>query len=554
MRKGIKIRKKKKEKGITLIALILTIIILLILAGVTISMLSGDNGIITRVGNAKDAIEQSSLKEEVGLAVSSYRINKQTEGIGDLEAELRKIQEASVEEIEEGTYYVERAGYGVTVSEDGEIEEGILDIWDGTTIDKPEVDAQGNWHIYTAAQMKFFAQYCNDELSEEEKATMPEITDSTTVYLENNIDMGARQKDGELTTGVEWTPIGMLEGTFDGKEHSISGIYVKSSTGMAVGLFSMGNIIQNLSIKNSYIESGDYSMFTGGICGKSDKINNCHNINTVVKDSALENNAVGGITGVTFVESNISNCTNSGNIIGKKMAAGGIVGVVGVMGGNNVVENCANFGSIEGTGRVGGIVGNLNQNSEINNCYNTGVINGNENVGGIAGIIFGDVTNSYNAGTINGTNYIGGIVGEIGQGHEANITNCYNEGSIAGTETGIGGILGWASGPNTSGNIEKNYNKGAISGKDKVGGIIGWITSEGFVVTNDYNKGTIAGTSNIGSVVGDGEITNLSNLSNLYYLNTLPIKAINNQDYETQNIKGISEDFNSYEQFIEWLE
>ena len=49
----------------------------------------------------------------------------------------------------------------------------------------------------------------------------------------------------------------------------------------------------------------------------------------------------------------------------------------------------------------------------------------------------------------------------------ANITNCYNEGSIAGTETGIGGILGWASGPNTSGNIEKNYNKGAISGKDK---------------------------------------------------------------------------------------
>ena len=120
MRKEIEKRKNKKERGITLIALILTIIILLILAGVTISMLSGDNGIITRVGNAKDAIEQSSLKEEVGLAVSSYRINKQTEGIGDLEAELRKIQEASVEEIEEGTYYVERAGYGVTVSEDGE--------------------------------------------------------------------------------------------------------------------------------------------------------------------------------------------------------------------------------------------------------------------------------------------------------------------------------------------------------------------------------------------------------------------------------------------------
>ena len=45
-----------------------------------------------------------------------------------------------------------------------------------------------------------------------------------------------------------------------------------------------------------------------------------------------------------------------------------------------------------------------------------------------------------------------------------------------------------------------------------------------------------------------------TNLSNLYYLNTLQeIKAINGVDYEKQNIKGISEDFNSYEEFMEWL-
>ena len=40
--------KNKKEKGITLIALVITIIVLLVLAGVTIAMLMGDNGILTK--------------------------------------------------------------------------------------------------------------------------------------------------------------------------------------------------------------------------------------------------------------------------------------------------------------------------------------------------------------------------------------------------------------------------------------------------------------------------------------------------------------------------
>ena len=44
---------KTKEKGITLIALVITIIILLILAAVTIAALSGDNGILRNEENAK---------------------------------------------------------------------------------------------------------------------------------------------------------------------------------------------------------------------------------------------------------------------------------------------------------------------------------------------------------------------------------------------------------------------------------------------------------------------------------------------------------------------
>ena len=51
--------KVKQSKGITLIALIITIIVLLILAGVTISMLTGENGILNQATHAKDTTDKS---------------------------------------------------------------------------------------------------------------------------------------------------------------------------------------------------------------------------------------------------------------------------------------------------------------------------------------------------------------------------------------------------------------------------------------------------------------------------------------------------------------
>ena len=53
----------KKNKGITLIALVVTIIVLLILAGVSIAMLTGDNGILTQSNKAKENTEIASEKE-----------------------------------------------------------------------------------------------------------------------------------------------------------------------------------------------------------------------------------------------------------------------------------------------------------------------------------------------------------------------------------------------------------------------------------------------------------------------------------------------------------
>ena len=67
----------KKERGITLIALVITIIVLLILAGVSITMLTGDNGILTQAQNAKDKTEIASEKEAIQLTIINYRVNNE---------------------------------------------------------------------------------------------------------------------------------------------------------------------------------------------------------------------------------------------------------------------------------------------------------------------------------------------------------------------------------------------------------------------------------------------------------------------------------------------
>ena len=63
-------RMQKNSKGITLIALVITIIVLLILAGVTIATLTGDNGILTQAGKAKDKTTEAESIERVQVEVA----------------------------------------------------------------------------------------------------------------------------------------------------------------------------------------------------------------------------------------------------------------------------------------------------------------------------------------------------------------------------------------------------------------------------------------------------------------------------------------------------
>jgi len=74
--KGKELKKSKKENAITLIALIISIIVLLILAGVSLSALIGDNGILTQATKAADQSIISSEEEAVEMLIVSYEAEK----------------------------------------------------------------------------------------------------------------------------------------------------------------------------------------------------------------------------------------------------------------------------------------------------------------------------------------------------------------------------------------------------------------------------------------------------------------------------------------------
>ena len=88
--------KKHYSKRITLIAHVITIIVLLILAGVSIAMLTGENGVLTKATEAKDQTEIAQEKEEIQMAYAAAKANK-VEDVADpvtadeLNTELDKL-------------------------------------------------------------------------------------------------------------------------------------------------------------------------------------------------------------------------------------------------------------------------------------------------------------------------------------------------------------------------------------------------------------------------------------------------------------------------------
>ena len=89
---------KDDQKGITLIALVVTIVVLIILAGVSIAMLVGDNGIITQAQRAKENMQIATNEEQRQIANLEETLGESLEGI---ETEDKEIK---LEDLKAGDY------------------------------------------------------------------------------------------------------------------------------------------------------------------------------------------------------------------------------------------------------------------------------------------------------------------------------------------------------------------------------------------------------------------------------------------------------------------
>ena len=103
---------KNSEKAITLIALVVTIIVLLILAGISISMLTGQNGILSRAGDARDETMHENVYEQLQLKASEYYIEKNVGNVTEqtlikyLQSGTKPIISSELGEVGSGKYQI----------------------------------------------------------------------------------------------------------------------------------------------------------------------------------------------------------------------------------------------------------------------------------------------------------------------------------------------------------------------------------------------------------------------------------------------------------------
>ena len=425
-------RNKRKEryeldfKGITLIALVITNVVLLILAGVSISMLTGNNGILTQAQNAKEMTEKTSEEEKVQLAVigTETKDNGHSDVLDEtnFKSELKKQfenQELDVKTNGDGSFIV-------TVK-DSKRKYYIND-------DKTVVNSDNIIEIGTKSELENFRNDVNSGNSYEGKA----------ILLTNSIDL----------EGEDWEPIGSypmenstpadktnapFKGIFDGCGYEVNNFNI-DTTDKVQGLFGLVDSakIANLGVGEN-VEISNVDDGAGGVIGyiyNGTKVYNCYS-----KASVKGNKNVGGVVGISFENNKVLNCYNLGKVEGTTTVGG----VLGYLKSLSEIKDCYNEGSVTGSGNwVGGIVGQAEDSSTVETSYNKGSIYGKaNNTGGIAGKLFNNsiVESCYNIGKVTGDgDYIGGIVGHI---QASNARNCYNTGIIKGDNaTEINSVVG----------------------------------------------------------------------------------------------------------------
>ncbi|MCQ2106980.1 MAG: hypothetical protein MJZ26_14465 [Fibrobacter sp.] len=314
----------------------------------------------------------------------------------------------------------------------------------------------------------------------------------------------------------KWTPIGnsnvAFTGNFDGDGHSVSGMFI-NTTSTHNGLFgNSSGTIQNVAVENGWVKGGNSTAGVIGSIASEGVVRNAHNKNSVTGTGE----GSGGIAGTKIYNAyqkvaKLENCSNRGVVKGKKLVAG----IVGSVSNNLNIVDVQNEGVIEGDYGVAGIVGHLGTNTLVEQSVNKGNIYGKEYTAGLvsfAGYLQGSASNKYgtldrvvNYGVVEGTKYTAGVVGEAA---------CYNVLSVANLGTVVGGdYVGGVAGHSKYAKIDGVYNRGDISAKTRVGGITGY-NQEG-VTSSAYSTGKVDGDSLVGLMIGYNYNTTMADY---YYL------------------------------------
>ena len=230
-----------------------------------------------------------------------------------------------------------------------------------------------------------------------------------------------------------------------------------------------------------------------------------------------------GLVGTSAHGGEFKNIHNYVDVLSNAEEVGSIVGNISSTsrGDTLIIENCVNYGLMNGTQRSGGFigaVGSIASMTTINiyNCVNFGEVRCDSNyyAGGILGSIQGvqveatiNIENCVNNANIFAIqSFVGGIVGGAYKANafntNVNITGCTNNGDISSTAAsslhyGTGGIFGGVDQSTLAINANGCVNNGAISAMQVAGGIIGGISKTGpdravkITATNCINTGAV---------------------------------------------------------------
>ena len=332
--------------------------------------------------------------------------------------------------------------------------------------------------------------------------TLQKVADESGTTLADTIKTTNITLTADATLPADWPYDAIYEATFDGGNHTISGVKVSNSQGFN-GMFSeLYGTVKNVQFEDVSIIVESDAPYNGAVAG----VNNGGTIeNCVVLSGTISGAYAGGLVGWNAGE--IKDCESAATINGSGQCTGGITGYNG-----GSISNSTNTSIVKGEAAfVGGIAGTNGEAGTISECTSSGSVQAEdqESVGGIAGTNYGIITDSSCLDDVTGGFYVGGIAGsnDLGLGGIGQITNCYVKADVTGTHPSSGGVGGIV-GANTA-TIEACHAEGKISSLSStgyVGGVAGLADYMSGVssskIAGCYFSGAVSGTQYVGGVAG----------------------------------------------------